>query len=395
MKETTGRPTVSRKALDVQPSAIHRMSALAAMTPGAVALSWARPDADTPEHINEAAINAIRNGLTSRYSPPAGLPVLRDAITKKLATYNHIEVSPAEVLVTTGAVEGIFAAVLALLDPGDEVLLPDPNYMTHELMVRMASAVPVFFPTVEREGWRLDLDALERSITSKTRLIVFCNPCNPTGAVFPEADLRRLAEIVLAHDLFVVVDEAYEYFLFDEARAFFLGSMPEMRDRVVECFTFTKTYAMTGWRVGYIAASEYLIGHILKTHTPMTICAPVVSQYAALEALNGPQDCVSRFLRHYIDWRDLMCERLDRLDHVFSYKRPLGSYNMFPRIVEQGAGSSADFCMRVLSEVGVAMTPGAPFGPLGEGHVRLCFCSSAETINKSFDRLDRYFKAWS
>jgi len=382
---------VSRKVLEVQPSAIHRMSALAAKTPGAVALTWARPDADTPGHIGEAAVRAIREGAASRYSPPPGLPALREAIAKKLSDYNGIAAAPAEILVTTGAVEGLFAAVLALLDPGDEVLMPSPNYMTHELMVRMASAVPVFFETVESEGWRLDLDDLERSITKKTRMILFCNPCNPTGAVFPEEDLRRLAALALEHDLFVLVDEAYEYFLFDGAEHFCIGSIPEMKGRVVEAFTFTKTYAMTGWRVGYSVAAEELIGHMVKAHTPMTICAPVASQYAALEALQGPQDCVAEFQRHYLKWRDLMCSRLDRLAGVFSYHQPRGSYTMFPRIEADGGGDSAGFCMRVLKEAKVAMTPGSPFGPQGEGHARLCFCSSAETINQAFDRLDEYF----
>jgi len=385
--------TVSHKAIEVQPSAIHKMSALAAKTPGAVALSWARPDADTPEHICEAAVRAIRDGAASRYSPPPGLPALREAIASKLSAYNGIEASPPEILVTTGAVEGLFAAVLALLDPGDEVLLPNPNYMTHELMVRMASAVPVFFPTLESEGWRLDLDAMEQAITPRTKLILFCNPCNPTGAVFPESDLRRLAEIALAHDLFVVVDEAYEYFHFDGSSGFYLGSIPELRERVVECFTFTKTYAMTGWRVGYNVAPEALIGHMLKAHTPMTICAPVVSQHAALEAITGPQDCVKQFQRHYREWRDLMCARLDRLPGVFSYQRPQGSYNMFPRIERPGEQDSAEFCLRVVAEAKVAMTPGAPFGTQGEGHVRLCFCSSAETITEAFDRLEAYFGA--
>jgi aminotransferase len=382
---------VSRKVLDVQPSAIHRMSALAAKTPGAVALTWARPDADTPAHIGEAAVRAIREGVASRYSPPPGLPALREAVAKKLAAYNRIPATPAEILVTTGAVEGLFAAVLALLDPGDEVLMPSPNYMTHELMTRMASAVPVYFPTVEEEGWRLDLDALQRSITRKTKLIMFCNPCNPTGAVFPEADLRRLAGLAQEHDLYVLVDEAYEYFLFDGAEHFCIGSIPEMKGRVVESFTFTKTYAMTGWRIGYSVAAEELIGHMLKAHTPMTICAPVASQYAALEALEGPQECVAEFRRHYLEWRDLMCSRLDRLAGVFSYQKPLGSYTMFPRIDAEGGGDSAEFCMRVLSEAKVAMTPGSPFGPQGEGHARLCFCSSAGTINQAFDRLDAYF----
>jgi len=257
--------------------------------------------------------------------------------------------------------------------------------------VKMASAVPVYFKTDEGTGWSLDLESLEAAITSKSKLIMFCNPCNPTGAVFPQEDLERVAELALKHNLFVLVDEAYEYFLFNGAHHFCIGSIPEMAGRVIENFTFTKTYAMTGWRVGYTVASEELIRHLVKAHTPMTICAPVVSQHAALAALQGSQACVAEFQEHYRLWGDLMCERLDRLEGVFSYQRPHGSYAMFPRIELAEGADSGEFCMNVLREAKVAMTPGAPFGPQGEAHVRLCFCSSGETIDEAFDRLEAHF----
>ena len=382
---------MSRKVKYIQPSAIHRMSALAAKMPDAVALSWARPDAPTPDHINEAAIEAIKKDLTSRYSPPPGLMVLRKAIVEKLKRDNNIDASTDEVLITTGSIEGIFAAILAIVNPNDEVLMPSPNYSTHELIVRMASAVPIYFPTIEEKGFALDLDAMEKAITKNTKAILLCNPANPTGAVFPEDDLKKLAYIAKENNLYIVVDEAYEYFVFDGAKHFCIGSMPEMKDIVIENFTFTKTYAMTGWRVGYNVAAPEIMEHIMKTHTPMTICAPVVSQYAALEALQGPQDCIEEFYGHYLEWRDLMCERLDRLDNVFSYQKPLGSYNMFPKIIAKGGENSAEFCMNLLKEAKVATTPGAPFGPTGEGHLRMSFCSSKETITEAFDRMDKYF----
>ncbi len=382
---------VSKKVQEVQASAIHKMSALAAQMPDAVALSWARPDSPTPDHINQAAIEAIKNDLVSKYSPPPGLMKLREAVVEKLDRDNNIKASPEEVLITTGSIEGIFAAILALVNPGEEVLMPSPNYSTHELIVRMSSAIPVYFPTIEEEGFRLDLDGLEKSITNKTKAILFCNPANPTGAVFPEEDLRKVAEIAKENNLFIVVDEAYEYFTFDGTKHFCIGSIPEMKDIVVENFTFTKTYAMTGWRIGYNVASSQIMEHIMKTHTPMTICAPVVSQYAALEALKGSQDCVKEFYQHYLDWRNLMCERLDRLSHVFSYQKPLGSYNMFPKIIAKGGENSAKFCIDLLKGAKVATTPGAPFGPTGEGHLRMSFCSSKEVITEAFDRMDRYF----
>ncbi len=382
---------MSRKVKNIQPSAIHKMSALAAKIPDAVALSWARPDAPTPEHINNAAIEAIKKDLTSRYSPPPGLMVLREAIVEKLKKDNNIEASADEVLITTGSIEGIFAAVLSVVNPNDEVLMPSPNYSTHELIVRMASAIPVYFPTIEENGFSLDLEAMKKAITKNTKAILLCNPANPTGAVFCEEDLKKLAYIAKENNLYIVVDEAYEYFTFDGAKHFCIGSMPEMKDIVIENFTFTKTYAMTGWRIGYNVAVPEIMEHMMKTHTPMTICAPVVSQYAALEALKGPQDCVREFYNHYLEWRDLMCERLDRLSHVFSYQKPLGSYNMFPKIIAKGGENSAEFSMKLLKEAKVATTPGAPFGPTGEGHLRMSFCSSKKTITEAFDRMDKYF----
>ena len=383
---------VAEKARMTKPSAIHGMSALAASIPDSVALSWARPDAATPQHINAAAIEAMNKGLVSKYSPPPGILELRQEILKKLQRDNGIKAEVPEILITTGSIEGAFAAVLVLTDPGDEVLMPSPNYSTHALMVKMASARPVYFPTVEEEGWRLDFDALKKAITKETKLILYCNPCNPTGAVFPEEDLRELADIALQNNLWIVADEAYEQFAFDGASHFCIGSIPEMRGRVIENFTFTKTYAMTGWRIGFNYASEELTEEVIKAHTPMTICAPVVSQYAALEALKGPQHCVREFYEHYLKWRDLMCARLDNLRSVFSYQKPLGSYNMFPKILADGGSDSVGFCMRLLKEAKVATTPGKPFGPTGEGHLRMSFCSSAAVINEAFDRMDDYFR---
>jgi len=382
---------VAEKARLTKPSAIHGMSALAASMPDAVALSWARPDAPTPENINNAAIEAIKKDLTSKYSPPPGLLKLREVIAEKVRRDNNIEVEADGVLVTTGAMQGIFAALLVLVDPGDEVLMPSPNYTTHELSIKMASATPVYFPTIEEEGWRLDIDGLEKAITKKTKAILYCNPCNPTGAVFPEEDLRKVAEIAIDNNLWVITDEAYEYFLFDGEKHFCIGSIPEMKGRVVENFTLTKTYAMTGWRIGYDVSTPELIKHVIKAHTPMTICAPVVSQYASIEAITGPQDCVKEFHNHYLEWRNLMCDRLDRLSSIFSYQKPKGSYNMFPKILTEEGKDSVSFCMNLLKGAKVATTPGAPFGPSGEEHLRLCFCSSKEVITEAFDRMDKYF----
>ncbi|MCK4835245.1 MAG: pyridoxal phosphate-dependent aminotransferase, partial [Candidatus Aminicenantes bacterium] len=377
----------SNRVAQIPESAIHEMTRLSKQFDDVAFLSWAKPTAGTPEHINQAAIEAIKNGLTGGYSPSDGLEELRAEIVKKLKRDNHIDATISQLLVTIGAIEGLAAAVMSVIDPGDEVILPSPTYSTHIQQVVLASGKPVLVPLIERDGFTLDLEALTRAIGPKTRAIMYCNPNNPTGSVFPEEQLRGLAKIALEHNLMVITDEAYEYFVFDGHHHFCLASIPDMRKQVISCFTFTKTYAMTGWRIGYLHADEQWISQIKKVHIPFSICAPVVSQYAALAALKGSQDCVVDFKNHYLTTRNLMCERLDCLNSVFEYQKPDGSYLMFPRILLKQGSDSTTFCKNLLKEAGVSTTPGIAFGPTGEGHLRLSFCVSEEIINKAFDRM--------
>jgi aminotransferase len=294
-------------------------------------------------------------------------------------------------MVTVGAIEGLAAAVMAVVDPGDEVILPTPTYSTHIRQVVIASGKPVLVPTVEEEGFLFDTERIRRAVTPRTRAIMYCSPSNPTGTVFTEKQLRELAGIALEHNLTVITDEAYEYFTYDGCEHFSIASIPEMRKHAISCYTFTKTYAMTGWRIGYLHANEELMPQIAKAHIPLAICAPVVSQYAALAALQGPQDCVTAFRDHYRAARDLMCSRLDRMGSVFEYQKPRGSYLMFPRILLDEGRDSATFCKRLLREGRVSTTPGVAFGPTGEGHLRLSFCVPEEEINKAFDRMEAFF----
>jgi len=238
----------------------------------------------------------------------------------------------------------------------------------------------------------LDIAGIRKAITPRTKAIVYCSPSNPTGTVFAEEQLRELADLALEHDLTVVTDEAYEYFTYDRYQHFSIASIPDMRRHAVSCYTFTKTYAMTGWRIGYLHADEDWIPQIMKAHIPFAICAPVVSQYAALAALQGTQDCVTTFKEHYQVARDLMCERLDRLNSVFEYQKPGGSYLMFPRILTEAGRDSATFCKRLLAEARVSTTPGVAFGPTGEQHLRLSFCVAEEEINKAFDRMEAFLR---
>jgi len=383
---------ISERVLQIQKSAIHEMTRLSKEIEDVSFLSWAKPTSDTPEHIKEAAVTAIKKGLVGGYSENAGLLELRKEIAKKLKKDNNIDADTSQLLVTIGAVEGLSAAIMALVDPGDEVILPSPTYSTHIRQVILASGKPVLVPTIEEEGFVLDIDAIRDAVTSKTKAIMYCSPSNPAGAVFSEKSLRQLADIALENDLMVITDEAYEYFTYDGLKHFSIASIPEMKRNVVSCFTFTKSYAMTGWRIGYLHADETLIPQISKAHIPFAICATVVSQYAALAALQGSQDCIAKFRDHYLSARDVMCKRLDELSSVFEYQKPKGSYLMFPKILLKEGKDSTAFCKKLLKETKVSTTPGIAFGPTGEEHLRLSFCVPEEMINKAFDRMDRYFR---
>ncbi|TET76588.1 MAG: pyridoxal phosphate-dependent aminotransferase [Candidatus Cloacimonadota bacterium] len=382
----------SNRVKQISKSAIHEMTRLSKEIEDVAFLSWAKPTSDTPEHIKEGAIAAIRDGLAGGYSETSGLSKLREEIVKKLKRDNNIDADVSQVIVTVGAIEGLSATVMAMIDPGDEVILPSPTYSTHIRQVVIASGKPVFVPTIEEEGFVLDIEGIKNAITPKTKAIIYCSPSNPTGTVFSEEELRQLAKVSIDNNLMVITDEAYEYFTYDGHKHFSIASIPEMKKSVVSCFTFTKTYAMTGWRVGYLHADEELIPQIGKAHIPLAICAPVVSQYAALAALQGSQDCVVKFGEHYLATRNLMCERLDTLNSVFEYQKPGGSYLMFPKIITEEGKDSATFCKKLLREAKVSTTPGIAFGPTGERHLRLSFCVPDDMINKAFDRMEAYFK---
>ncbi len=382
---------LSQRVLNIQKSAIHEMTRLSKEFDDVAFLSWAKPTSGTPLFIKQAAIDAIRNGLVDGYSQSAGLVELRTEIARKLLDYNKIDAIPQEVIVTIGAIEGLAAAVMTTINSGDEVILPDPTYSTHVQQVILASGKPVLVPLIEEEGFSLDIEGIRKAITSKTKAIMYCSPSNPTGSVFIERELRELADLVLEHNLIVITDEAYEYFTYDDFKHFSIGSIPEMKEQTISCFTFTKNYAMTGWRIGYLHAPTSFTPHLTKAHIPFAICAPVVSQYAALAALKGSQKCIEDFRNHYLETRNLMCKRLDNLSNIFSYQKPRGSYLMFPKILSEEGKDSMTFCKTLLRETRVSTTPGIAFGPSGESHLRLSFCVPLAMINKAFDRWDRYF----
>jgi aminotransferase len=389
---------IARRVAQISVSAIKQMPVLASKVEGAVSLGQGIPSFATPAFIREAVIEALqRDESIGKYSLQPGLPALKKAIAGRLRQTKGFAADPeTEIFVSCGAMEAIAAGLSTIVERGDEVLLPSPNYSSHIEQILFAEGIPVFVPLIEEEGWKLDIDGFRRAVTDRTKAIVICNPMNPTGAVFSREELTALADLALSRDLFIVADEAYDFLVYDGLPHFSLASIPELKDRLIACFSFSKMYCMTGWRVGYMVASARIIDQVLKVHDAFAICAPTVSQFAALSALratNGKDGEGDRFIGQLVSAlasrRDVTCRRLDRLSHIFSYEKPKGAYYVFPRIVPGGM-DSLDLALRLLYEARVITVPGSGFGPTGEGHIRLSFGSTEEDLHRAFDRIEAW-----
>lgn len=384
---------ISKRVSQINISAIKEMPLLASKIEGCVSLGQGIPSFPTPLHILDAVCEKMKNLQDSgKYTLGPGMPELREAIARYLSGKFSIGVDPdREICVTVGAMEALSAAVLTVVDRGDEVILPSPNYASHIEQVLLAEGVPVFVPLSE-DGWQLDVEGIRRAITPRTKAIVICSPHNPTGALFSEADLRAVADLAIRHDLVVISDETYDFLVYDGLKHFSFMSLPELKDRLVATFSFSKKYAMTGWRVGYVYASEGILDHLMKIHDAMAICAPTVSQYAALAALEGPQDCVAEIRKALSRRCDLICERLRGMAEHFEFVKPRGAYYLMARYKKEGVDSMS-FALRLLYEARVITVPGSAFGPTGEGHVRMSFGGADAAIEDACDRIEKWLAA--
>jgi aminotransferase len=379
-------------------SPIKEMELRASRIPGVISLAQGVPSFDTPEMIKRAAIESIEKGKVAKYSLAPGLLDLREVITQKLDQENKFYDFEEEVIVTAGSIEAITATMLTILKPGDEVLIPDPTYTSYQPAIKVAGGVPVFVPLNEEKHWSFDIAELEKRITSKTKALLFCNPNNPTGTIFTRNQLHAVAQLAIKHDFFILSDEVYKDFIFDTEEKFYsLAEMRGIRDRLVYIFSFSKAYAMTGWRIAYLATHHELAKRILGVHDVLVTCAPVVSQYAALAALEMADEEIAKYNEIYKNRRDLICRRLDKLANIFEYQKPNSAYFVFPKIEESVLqkitpnGGSMQFAIQLLERAKVATVPGAAFGPMGENHIRMCFGRSEEDINEAFDRMEKYF----
>lgn len=334
------------------------------------------PDFDTPEHIKRAAREALERGAT-KYTSSRGIPELREAIAEHLLG-KGVEASPEEVLVTPGAKHAIFCAMAAALDPGDEVLIPSPCW-TYEGIVRVAGGKPAFVPTFRAEGFKVKPERIQERLTPQTRMLVLNYPNNPTGATLEEHELRALADLAQDHGLWVLSDEIYDCLVY-EGEHVSIASLPGMRERTLYINGFSKAYAMTGWRLGYVVAPRELVDQMVKIQQASTTCAPAFVQAAGVAALRGPQDCVREMREEYRRRRDVMVKGLSSAG--LECLVPAGAFYVFPSIERLGL-SSGEFCERLLQEAGVVGVAGSEFGPYGEGHVRFSFATSMENIREA------------
>ena len=380
-----------RAAVELSP--IKDIELRASRIPGVVSLAQGIPSFDTPEPITRYVQQKIAEGACSKYSVAPGLPELRELISDTLLQDGMRYDPDGEVLVTCGAIEAITATLLATVGPGDEVVLTSPTYASYWPAVRLTGATPRYVALDEDANFDLDPDAIARTLTRRTRAILLCNPNNPTGTVFSAAQVQRLLEIAAANDLLVITDEVYKDFVYTDVEPASPARFPAHRDRVVSVWSFSKAYAMTGWRVGFLAAPRDHVTRILKVHDALVTCAPVVSQHAAVAALQVGAPFIAQFRREFRARRDRIIERLDALPHVFDYQRPNASYFVFPRLKDTVplARDSRRLAIDLLERARVAVVPGVAFGPTGEAHLRLCYARTPADIDAACDRLDDYF----
>lgn len=374
---------ISQRVRSIRYSGIRRLFDLAQSTSGVVSLGIGEPDYRTPEYVIEAAKEALDLGYT-HYTPNAGFLDLRIAITEKMRRENNIEADPkTETIVTVGGAGAIFLATTVLLDPGDEVLIPDPGFVTYEPCILMAGGIAVPVPVREKDSFRMLPCDVEDRITDKTKCIILNSPQNPTGGVLLEKDIRGIAEVAVENNLVVISDEVYENLLYDGTMHLSIGSLPEMPERTVTVNSFSKTYAMTGWRVGYAIGPPEVVGEMVKIQQNTVANAPAVAQRAALAALEGSQEFVYEMVKEYDQRRRYLVKHLNDLDY-FSCAIPKGAFYIFANISKSDL-SSMDFAETLLRVGKVATVPGSAFGDLGEGYLRLCYATPVENISKALE----------
>jgi aspartate/methionine/tyrosine aminotransferase len=363
-----------------------RAKALEAAGRSVVHLEIGEPDFDTPENIVNTAREALASGAT-HYGPSAGISDLREAVAAYVNRHKGVAAEPEEVIITPGGKPVMFYTMMALVNPGDEVLYPNPGFPIYESNIRLMGGTPIPLPLLQENGFRLDLDDLRRKITKKTKLLIMNSPHNPTGSVLPPEDIEEIASICIENDIMVLADEIYDRVVF-EGKVKSIASVPGMKERTIILDGFSKTYAMTGWRMGYGIVPREMVPVMNKLISNTVSCTATFTQLAGVEALTGPQDAVKRMVERFKARRDLMVDGLNRI-HGIKCLRPQGAFYVFPDIRGLKMGSQ-HFADRLLQEAGVAGLAGTAFGMYGDGHLRFSVANSEENITEAVRRIGEF-----
>lgn len=386
-KEPNG---LSTTVSEIEVSAIKQIELLARSTPGVISLAQGIPSFATPTHIKKAAKEAIDKGLSDKYTQGYGIQELREAIAKKVRAVNRIKIDASNVIVTHGGMEAIMAVFMTILNPEDELIILTPDYASHITQARIAmhGRAPIFVPLDETaQGWMLNAERLKKAVTPYTKAIVLCNPCNPTGKVYTQEELLEIVRIAKTYNLYVIADEMYEDFVYDGRQHVSIGSLPNAGNRIISVFGVSKSYAMTGWRIGYIVAHPKLIAQIFKIHDSLVTCPTAVSQYASLAAIEGPKDSVTRFREAFEKRRRMVIDELAKTDKL-TFATPQGAYYLFAKL--KGTVNDVTFAEKIIKEARVAVVPGSAFGKSAEHHIRICFAMDEKKLREGVRRLVAY-----
>jgi len=370
----------------IKPSGIRKLFDLAQGKKDLVSFGIGEPDFITPTHIREVAKMALDEGYT-RYTPNLGFPEFRKALAIKLNQKNKISVTPDEVVVTSGGTEALFFAFYTLINPGDEIIIPDPGFVTYESQVYFAGGTPVNFPLRGENNFHPDLEELKNCVTPKTKAILLNSPSNPTGAAFNEDELSAIAQLAQEKNLIVISDELYEDIVYNGREHISIASLPEMKERTISIFGFSKSYAMTGWRLAYLAAPFNLVKEMAKLLQNTSVCANSIAQRAGLAAIQGSQDCVKEMFTAYNERRNVLVKELNEIKGL-SCHAPEGTFYAFVNIRETGM-SAEELSIYLLEECKVVTVPGTAFGEQGEGYIRLSFATSLEDIKEGVRRIKK------
>ena len=380
---------ISKKVTELKPSGIRKFFDLLETMDDVISLTVGEPDFMTPWHIREAAIEVLEKGRT-RYTSNSGTMDLRVAISEYLERKFELRYSPKnEILVTVGGSEAIDLAIRTLVEPGDEVIVPMPSFVCYEPLVRMADGVPVIINTKEKDKFKLTASDLAAAITAKTKLLILPYPSNPTGAIMTREDLEAIAEVVRGTDIMVLTDEIYAELTYGKKHVSF-ASLEGMRSRTVVASGFSKAYAMTGWRMGYVCAPEPIARQMLKIHQYAIMCAPTMSQFAAIEAMKNGDEDVQMMVEEYDRRRRYIYEGLKKIG--IECFEPEGAFYIYPKIGAFGM-SSEEFAERLLYEHKVAIVPGTAFGECGEGFARISYAYSIKHISTALERIEDFVKS--